>query len=106
MTPEEQQQKRITLLSNNIKTQFQTEKDKRAGDLAGLIREISAGLGTQEMIEAQLEVGEENVFVKALDADADEIFDDANQYLADIQTEIEDEWRATTGRELTTAEKI
>lgn len=107
MTPEEKRRanKRITLLSNNIKTQFQTEKDKRAGDLAGLIREISAGLGTQEMIEAQLEVGEENVFVKALDADADEIFDDANQYLADIQTEIEDEWRTTTGLELTTAEK-
>lgn len=105
MTPEEQQQKRITLLSNNIKTQFQTEKDKMAGDLAGLIREITAGLDTQEMIEAQVQIGEENVFVKALDADADEIFNDANQYLADIQTEIEDEWRATTGRELTTAEK-
>lgn len=103
--PEEQQQKRITLLSNNIKTQFQTEKDKMAGDLAGLIREITAGLDTQEMIEAQVQIGEENVFVKALDADADEIFNDANQYLADIQTEIEDEWRATTGRELTTAEK-
>ena len=55
MTPEEKRRanKRITLLSNNIKTQFQTEKDKMAGDLAGLIREITAGLDTQEMIDAQ-----------------------------------------------------
>ena len=96
MTPDQ----RAAELARKIREQFTKQKDDISGSILGTMIEV-AGEGSAAAIALQNQAKQTGVFIEALNASTEEIEADANVLIADILTEIEDEWRLTSGLELT-----